>query len=217
MIETLLINDNRIRKLARYKKWSNGLLGSFCVILWRCRLLRPLVRWWLEHFEGGIFFSSTWRRIAMEIHKVEFGLYSYCVNLKPGSLPPGTVVGRFCSIANGIKILRRDHPAQRISQSPLFFRHNVGFVREDRIPALTKNPLQIGNDVWIGTNVIITPGCRKIGDGAIIAAGSVVTHDVPSFAIVGGVPARVLRKRFPQRLNSLCWPRSGGSGLSNIY
>lgn len=76
----------------------------------------------------------------------------------------------------------------------------MGFVREDRIPALTKNPLQIGNDVWIRTNVIITPGCKKIGDGAIIAAGSVVTHDVPSFAIVGGVPARVLRKRFPQEI-----------------
>ena len=53
----------------------------------------------------------------------------------------------------------------------------------------------IGNDVWIGRNAIILPG-NTIGDGAIIAAGAVVTHDVPPYTIVGGVPARPIRKRF---------------------
>ena len=53
----------------------------------------------------------------------------------------------------------------------------------------------IGNDVWIGWHAIITPGV-SIGDGAIIAAGAVVTHDVPPYAIVGGIPAKVIRKRF---------------------
>ena len=56
-------------------------------------------------------------------------------------------------------------------------------------------PVSIGNDVWIGSRVTILPGVN-IGDGAIIAAGAVVTKDVPSYAIVGGVPAKLLRMRF---------------------
>lgn len=57
----------------------------------------------------------------------------------------------------------------------------------------------IGNDVWIGTNVIITRGV-KIGNGAVIAAGSVVTRDVEDYSIVGGIPAKVIKTRFPTLL-----------------
>ncbi len=58
-----------------------------------------------------------------------------------------------------------------------------------------KTPLHIGGDVWIGSRSIILPGCRRIGHGAIIGAGSVVTKDVPDYSIVGGNPARVIRYR----------------------
>lgn len=58
--------------------------------------------------------------------------------------------------------------------------------------------LEIKNDVWIGQGVTILPGCKKIGNGAIVGAGSVVTHDVPPYAIVAGNPARVLRYRFDE-------------------
>lgn len=56
-------------------------------------------------------------------------------------------------------------------------------------------PLEIGNDVWIGRRVMIMPGCMKIGNGVIIGAGAVVTKDIPDYAIVGGVPAKVLKYR----------------------
>ena len=66
-----------------------------------------------------------------------------------------------------------------------------------RVEYLPFKPVHIGNDVWIGQNVLLKGGIR-IGDGAIIAMGAVITKDVPPFAIVGGVPARVIRYRFSQ-------------------
>jgi tetrahydrodipicolinate N-succinyltransferase len=72
----------------------------------------------------------------------------------------------------------------------------LGFVRRDTIEAEEDNPLVIGHDVWIGERVSILSGCRSIGNGAVIAAGSVVTHDVPWYSLVAGVPARPLKFRF---------------------
>lgn len=58
-----------------------------------------------------------------------------------------------------------------------------------------KTPLEIKDDVWIGARVIVLPGCKKIGTGVIIGAGSVVTKDIPDYAIVGGNPAKIIRYR----------------------
>lgn len=74
---------------------------------------------------------------------------------------------------------------------------------ENAIPSVTANPLRIGNDVWIGANVIITPSCKSIGDGAIVGAGSVVTRDVPPFTIVAGNPAKIIAKRFTAELEEI--------------
>jgi maltose O-acetyltransferase len=62
-------------------------------------------------------------------------------------------------------------------------------------PSLPKSPLLIDDDVWIGARAMILPGCQHIGKGVIIGAGSVVTKDVPDYAIVGGNPARVIKYR----------------------
>lgn len=61
---------------------------------------------------------------------------------------------------------------------------------------VNRNHLNIGNDVWISSGVTLTCGCHKIGNGAVVGAGAVVTKDIPPYAIVGGVPAKIIRYRF---------------------
>ena len=63
--------------------------------------------------------------------------------------------------------------------------------------------LEIGHDAWLGQGAIITPGCKRIGTGAVVGAGAIVTKDVPDFAVVGGNPARIIRYRFSADLQEL--------------
>jgi acetyltransferase-like isoleucine patch superfamily enzyme len=141
-------------------------------------------------------FSPTLRTIAHVYHHVILGEYSYAPIIEPLTLPAGTVIGRYCSIAPGVLVLRRNHPVNFPSQHPLFFNAQVGLLDRDSIHAITSNPLRIGHDVWLGARAIVLPGCREIGDGAVVAAGAHVTKDVPPYTIVGGNPARLIRKRF---------------------
>lgn len=162
---------------------------------WFLRLMR---RW-----DGGEMRSPRLRRL-MRVHQgVSIGDYSYGAILRRGVLPRGTVVGRWCSVGQELIVRRRDHPIERASQHPFFYNAKLGVVPRDTIPLDEENPLVIGNDVWIGDRVTILSGCRSIGDGAVLAAGAVVTRDIPPFAIVGGVPARMLRARFPEPIAAL--------------
>lgn len=113
------------------------------------------------------------------------------------------VIGRFCAIATGVTFIMNgaNHPMTGFSTYPFnIFGHGweEGFDWAT-IQAGLKGDTVIGNDVWIGHEATVTPGVR-IGDGAIVAAKSVVTSDVPPFAIVGGNPAKVLRQRFPDEV-----------------
>ena len=107
-----------------------------------------------------------------------------------------TRIGKYCSIANNVIIGAAQHPLDWVSTSPVFYkgRDSVSkkFAEHDLPQSLTTI---IGNDVWIGHSVLIKQGVQ-IGDGAVIAMGSVVTKDVPAYAIVGGVPSKVIRYRF---------------------
>jgi acetyltransferase-like isoleucine patch superfamily enzyme len=77
--------------------------------------------------------------------------------------------------------------------------------------------LRIGHDVWIGDRVTILSGCKSIGDGAVVAAGAVVTRDVAAFSVVGGVPARVIRMRFPEeRISEIVASRWWEKDLESI-
>lgn len=118
--------------------------------------------------------------------------------LKPYLLPRGSVVGNYCSIGSELIVRRRDHPVERPILHPFFYNSNLGFLASDSIPSDTDNPLVIGHDVWIGDRVTILGGCHEIGNGAVLAAGSVVTKNVPAYAIVGGVPAKVIKMRFSE-------------------
>lgn len=138
-----------------------------------------------------------------------------------------TDIGRYCSIASGINIGQTDHPMQFLSTSPAHFQPSFKIKTGDRYPYkelyeadapderlaqtatdAVKRRTTIGNDVWIGHNAIVIAGVT-VGDGAVIGAGAVVTKDVDPYTIVGGVPARPLKKRFSEdvieRLLAAAW------------
>lgn len=145
-------------------------------------------------------------------------------------------IGRFCSIASQVTIGQFPHPTKLLSHNNIFYgwsewskpfheisiqdkmcmKNRENFGRDiERI----NSPNIIGNDVWIGFRSIIMGGV-KIGDGAIIGAGSVVTKDVEPYTIVGGTPARVIRKRFNdkniERLLELKWWEYGPNVLKGL-
>lgn len=112
-------------------------------------------------------------------------------------------IGSFCSIAHDVRVEYSTHPTRHfVSTSPVFYstynQTGQSFVKENlfnEFLTIDGRNCIIGNDVWIGANVLIKGGVR-IGDGAIVAMGSVITHDVQPYTIVGGIPAKIIRKRF---------------------
>ena len=133
-------------------------------------------------------------------------LYHYPVN------HDRLLIGRFCSIACGVKFLftSANHTLKSLSTYPFpIFFEEWGLDVENITTAWdNKGDIVIGNDVWIGYEAVIFSGVT-IGDGAVIGARAVVTKDVPPYTIVGGVPAKVIRRRFPDetisRLLDLKW------------
>lgn len=131
----------------------------------------------------------------VRLYHSRVGRYSYVAR---NTLIQHADIGAFCSISEDCKIGMPSHPSDFVSTSPVFLEGGnylgtnfASFPYED-CPRTV-----IGNDVWIGVGAKIKSGL-SIGDGAIIAAGAVVTRDVPDFAIVGGVPARLIRYRFDE-------------------
>ncbi|MGO2200634.1 CatB-related O-acetyltransferase [Pseudomonas helleri] len=107
-------------------------------------------------------------------------------------------IGSFCSIAQEVLIGGlASHPLDWLSTHPVFYstkkQANYSFASSDQINE--QGIVEIGHDVWIGARAMILDNC-KIGNGAVIAAGAVVVKDVPPYAIVGGVPARIIKYRF---------------------
>jgi acetyltransferase-like isoleucine patch superfamily enzyme len=146
------------------------------------------------------------------------------------------MIGRFCSIAYNVMTGVEEHPTDFLSPSPMFqgafaWRQLEGFRERNReiLRASSEkwwarrdggfSKIRIGNDVWIGEGALIRRGV-SIGDGAVIAARSVVTRDVPPYAIVGGSPARIIRYRFEpavvEALLQLQWWKYGVSALDDV-
>ncbi|ASY62348.1 Chloramphenicol acetyltransferase [Sinorhizobium sojae CCBAU 05684] len=158
---------------------------------------------------------------------IEIGEYSYyddpegpecfeekCVLYHYDFIGDRLVIGRFCALATGVQFVMNgaNHALDGFSTFP--FGIFPGAWREgfDAAAYATghRGDTIVGNDVWIGMEATILPGVR-IGDGAIIAAKSVVAKDVPPYAVVAGNPARVVRMRFPagvvERLLAIAWWR----------
>lgn len=120
-------------------------------------------------------------------------------------------IGKFCSIASHATINPGNHPMTRVTQHHLTYRRaQYGFGEEDAafFDWRRADKCVIGHDVWIGHGATILAGVT-VGTGAVVGAGAVVSKNVAPYAIVGGVPARVIRKRFPddiiEKLLRIAW------------
>lgn len=153
---------------------------------------------------GNSFASSN---VVMEnsfIAYSSFGKYSYVAN---NSRVVQTKIGAFCSIGDYVRTCVGNHPIYHFSTSPQTYSvappSGRSWVMSDvynghsYVNEAQPYVVEIGNDVWIGNSVTILDGI-KIGDGAVVATGAVVTKDVEPYAIVGGVPAKVLKYRFSE-------------------
>jgi acetyltransferase-like isoleucine patch superfamily enzyme len=125
------------------------------------------------------------------------GAFSYTGS----SIGYGVKIGRYSSLADGIKIMGAQHFPDWISTSPYFYEegfHDMDCTQVSHSNRL-KRKINIGNDVWIGADVVLKHDI-SIGDGAIIASNSVVTKDVLPYMIVGGIPAKVIKPRFDEKI-----------------
>lgn len=195
----------------------------------------------VHFYQGASFDHRESRPLAIEspaslhrgVYGIDFiGAFSYMGGANTEMLHIG-MVGRFCSIAHNIQCGHIEHPTDFISAHPLFqgtavwgkaqefCARNAGGIEKSSRLIVDRGERQfakvnIGNDVWIGEGAFIRRGV-EIGDGAVVAARSVVTKDVPPYAIVAGAPAKILRYRFEPtiiaELMEVQWWRYGLSAL----
>ncbi len=125
---------------------------------------------------------------------VQIGDYTYVSDF---TILYNVKIGKFCSIANFCGVGMLDHNYKNVSSHYFLEKKKYGFLKDDK--KIKDKNTQIGNDVWIGFNSIIKSGV-KISDGAIVGAGSVVLKDVPAYAIVAGVPAKIIKYRFSEEI-----------------
>ncbi len=198
------------------------------------------------------YFESPFRGITLDRQvknpNLVVGKYSYysgyyhghsfedCARyLLPDEGADKLVIGSFCSIGSGAAFImagNQGHRNEWISTFPFFFMPEVPEFEGAENGYLPAGDTVIGNDVWIGSEAIIMPGI-KIGDGAVIGTRALVTKDVEPYAIVGGNPARTIRKRFDDddiaRLLEMKWwewpaerlkaamPLMTGSNVPELY
>lgn len=110
-----------------------------------------------------------------------------------------TTVGAFCSIGRNVALGPSQHPSNFLSQHNFQYCSGYDILADEKLYKYSFGPVIIGNDVWVGNNAVIKDGI-KIADGCIIGSNAVVTHDTEPYAIIGGVPARVIRYRFPKKI-----------------
>ncbi|MEM6707955.1 MAG: chloramphenicol acetyltransferase [Pseudomonadota bacterium] len=154
---------------------------------------------------------GPWTRVGARtgLNEVWFGRYSYIVN--DSSIVYSTI-GNFCSIARDVRINPGNHPMWRASQHHFSYRARSYELAEDDDQEFFQwrrdAHVTLGHDVWVGHGATILAG-NSVGTGAVVAAGAVVANDVPDYTIVGGVPARPIRERFPQEiqdgLKAMAW------------
>ncbi len=148
---------------------------------------------------AGRLFSHAPFTLTKDVYPgYEIGDYTYGVpDILPGAVSGKVTIGRFCSFATGVKIMLGGvHHTNFVTTSPLWLFADFVISGRPHPPCTTtRGDIRIGHDVWVATDAMILSGVT-IGSGAVVAARSVVTRDVPPYAVIAGAPARVVRYRF---------------------
>ena len=170
-----------------------GVMSYVNVLIWKAKgLFGKKVK-----FSSTVYESKLHNTVSLKKNvRVYFSTVDRYTYICRGSFVAHTDIGSFCSIAGRVNIGLPHHDLDYVSTSPVFL-EEANYMRTNFAsnPPPEERRVSIGNDVWIGENAIILGGV-KVGNGAVIAAGAIVTKDVPPYAIVGGVPAKVIKYRF---------------------
>ena len=147
-------------------------------------------------------FWDSKTEIPNELYMAPFARLMNCkvgkyTRIKPGCVFKNVTIGNFCSFANDVMIGLGQHPTFLLSTNSVFYKVGITDKFFKGIDYDEEPRTYIGNDVWIGNGAVVMDGIT-IGDGAIVASRAVVTKDVPPYAVVGGVPAKILKYRFSQ-------------------
>jgi chloramphenicol O-acetyltransferase type B len=171
----------------------------------------------LSYSEGNVFSSFNRLSGSSMLFNSEVGKHTYFA----GSVVRNCKIGSFCSFGYGALVGGLGvHPTNLLSTHPIFYstlqQSGKSFAKRSSIDESPRTT--IGNDVWIGVNAIVMDGV-SIGNGAIVGAGAIVTKDVPSYAIVVGAPAKIMKYRFSESeislLNQLEWWNLSDDVLEN--
>lgn len=200
-----------------FKKWNRYRMIKRLIAVWSDFYYAPLLRRHACKLSGGLRQLGRNSELLFEPHvsfgdavlvkcpRLEIGAYSYLRSAC--ELYAVSSIGRFCSIGNNVIIGldRHEHPMNWLSTS---LYNSTLTEKYQQANSSVRSDVTIGHDCWIGRDACIMSGVH-IGNGAIVAARSVVTSDVPAYAVVAGTPARVLRYRFSDewiaRLEAVRW------------
>ena len=171
--------------------------------------VRALLQFLIFKLERGELFTITLRKLYTKYHDIHIGEYS-CGGFDTDRIRSTTRIGRYSTLTSSVVIFNANHPSNTISTNAIFYHPAFRFTKGYE---LERTQVTIGNDVFIGQNAKVLYPTTKIGDGAIIAAGSLVIDDVPPYAVVGGYPAEILKYRFSKEtieklLESRWWDAS---------
>lgn len=159
----------------------------------------------VTRMEGGELYSGTLREVLSREYGVDVGFYSYGSLLIPGMADRHTSIGSYVSIGPGVRRFSAAHPLESLSLHPFWYNADLGYVGADN--DVDRTSCRIDHDSWIGANVMVLPGCDRIGCGAVVGAGSVVTQPVPDFAVVVGSPARQIGERLDRQRQKMLLAR----------